>query len=165
VRSNAHSYRNSKVRKNPSSDSKLSQPPHEQIPADAMVPQGRRSPAPSPRRHFQRQARFQLRPAVRSQPRTRSGYGCLTPNLAAVPAMTDPWRGRSDDRYDRSRHLGDPRCLQTLINLQSPNNALHHNTMYKITIWFGIYEYKLSILSETFWTWLNKTASIGYKIA
>jgi hypothetical protein len=56
-----------------------SQPLHEQIPADAVVPPRRRSPAPGPRRRLQRQARLRGRIAVRYRSRLQPGYGCLTP--------------------------------------------------------------------------------------
>jgi hypothetical protein len=60
------------------------QPPHEQIPADAMVAPRRRSPAPGSLRRLQRQTRFQLAiPGRRS--RLRAGNGCLTPIARQSP--------------------------------------------------------------------------------
>ena len=62
------------------------QPPHEQVPADALVPTRCRSPAPGSLRRPQRQTRLRLRTALQSQSRLRNGYGCLTPIPLTVPS-------------------------------------------------------------------------------
>ena len=64
------------------------QPPHEQIPADAMVLPRRRSPAPGPLRRPQRQTWFQLRPPVPGRrSRLRAGHGGLTPQSLGSPMV------------------------------------------------------------------------------
>src|SRR3954452_22502521 len=82
------------------------QPPHEQIAADAMVAPRRRSPAPV--RRLQRQARFQLRPAVPGRrSRLRADYGGLPPNRSAVPVPS--WASRSGPSSDPAS--GSPRPM------------------------------------------------------
>src|SRR3954447_5312281 len=99
------------------------QPPHEQIAADAMVAPRRRSPAPGPVRRLQRQARFQLRPAVPGRrSRLRARHGGLTPNRSAVPI----------GKTTLSRNIGVAAALHGLRVA-----TLDLDPQRSLTLWYG----------------------------
>ena len=64
------------------------QPPHEQIPADAMVPPRRRSPAPVAPSSTASSVPASDSCSKLTSIRLRSGHGCLTPIPLTVPGQT-----------------------------------------------------------------------------